>query len=360
MRKKKTMRLPNGYGTIKKLSGNRRKPYWVGVNPRLAISEDKKRSHYEYDHLGSYESWSEALEALTDYNRDPYDVKASSITFAEVYQKWSERKFSEISESNIKGYRASYKICSELYDMKFSDIKLDHMQRVIDASGKNTPTLKKLKVLFSQMFEYAVIHDIITKERDVTAYLDITKAGNPNAIDRQPFTKKEIKVLWQKVESNEYVQVFLMLIYTGVRIGELLDLKKENVNLDEQWFDVVASKTDAGIRRVPIADLVLPFFVHWMNRNDSEYLLSTPDGKHFLYRNYVDSYWTPFAESLGMGKHRPHDTRHTCISLLTTAGVDERIIKKIVGHKGQGVTQAVYTQIEIDELLKNINKIPCY
>ena len=56
-------------------------------------------------------------------------------------------------------------------------------------------------------------------------------------------------------------------------------------------------------------------------------------------------------------KHRPHDTRHTCISLLASAGVDERIVKKIVGHKGQGVTQVVYTHFEIVELIDAINKI---
>ena len=55
--------------------------------------------------------------------------------------------------------------------------------------------------------------------------------------------------------------------------------------------------------------------------------------------------------------HRPHDTRHTCVSLLTAAGVDERLIQKIVGHKGQGVTQAVYTHLEIQTLLEAINKI---
>lgn len=55
--------------------------------------------------------------------------------------------------------------------------------------------------------------------------------------------------------------------------------------------------------------------------------------------------------------HKPHDTRHTCVSLLTAAGVDERIIKKIVGHKGQGVTQVVYTHLEIEELIDSINKI---
>ena len=147
-----------------------------------------------------------------------------------------------------------------------------------------------------------------------------------------------------------------MLIYSGVRISELLDLKKENVNLKERWFDITASKTQAGIRKVPIADKVFPFFEYWYNLNSCEYLVSTPEGKHFLYRNYYDSYWKPLMDQMGL-THRPHDTRHTCVSLLTAAGVDERLIQKIVGHKGQGVTQAVYTHLEIQTLLEAINKI---
>ena len=55
--------------------------------------------------------------------------------------------------------------------------------------------------------------------------------------------------------------------------------------------------------------------------------------------------------------HRPHDTRHTCISLLAEAGVDERMIKKIVGHKGQGVTEQVYTHFDIQALQEAINRI---
>lgn len=69
-----------------------------------------------------------------------------------------------------------------------------------------------------------------------------------------------------------------------------------------------------------------------------------------------DSYWMPLVETLYM-QHRPHDTRHTCISMLTVAGVDDKVIKKIVGHKGQSVTEVVYTHFEIEELLDAINRI---
>lgn len=147
-----------------------------------------------------------------------------------------------------------------------------------------------------------------------------------------------------------------MLIYTGVRISELLDLKKEDVHLSERWFYVRESKTESGIRAVPIAEKIVPFFEHWMAKNKCDYLLSTPERQHFEYRNYYDSYWTPLMTSMSMS-HRPHDTRHTCISILTVAGVSDKIIKKIVGHKGQTVTEIVYTHFEIWELIDAINKI---
>lgn len=81
-----------------------------------------------------------------------------------------------------------------------------------------------------------------------------------------------------------------MLLYNGVRISEFLDLKKENVHLDEQYFDVISSKTENGIRKVPIADKVLPFYKTWFEDNpECEYLIHTPNGKHFQYQNYYDS-----------------------------------------------------------------------
>ena len=350
------MKLPNGFGSVYKLSGNRRNPYRAIVTERWLIDSDTGKWKQKRKTIGYYESKKDALQALADYNKSPYDVDASKVTFAEVYDRWSDEHFPTVSESNAKGYRAAYLLCDSISNKRMADIKLDDLQYIADNSGKNTPTLRKYKVLVGLMFKYAVIHDIITPDMNKTQYIDIKKAGNPNAYNREPFSKKEIDTVWKMHTTNVYFNVILILIYSGCRISELLDLKKENVNIKERWFDITASKTDAGIRKVPISDKILPFFEYWYNLNDCEYLLSTPDAQHFEYRNYYESYWKPLIEQMGMN-HRPHDTRHTCISLLAEAGVDERLVKKIVGHKGQGVTQQVYTHFEIEALLDAINKI---
>lgn len=107
---------------------------------------------------------------------------------------------------------------------------------------------------------------------------------------------------------------------------------------------------------VPIAEKIVPFFEYWMQQ-DCDHLICTPDQKPFEYRNYYDSYWIPLMKDLSLSKYTPHCTRHTCVSLLTEAGVDERIIQKIVGHKGQNVTQVVYTHLELPIKLEAINKI---
>ena len=85
-----------------------------------------------------------------------------------------------------------------------------------------------------------------------------------------------------------------MLLYNGCRISEFLDLKKENVHLEEQYFDVIASKTENGLRKVPIPDKLLPFYQEWYDRHpECEYLLSTPDGKHFLYKSPLFKHTIP-------------------------------------------------------------------
>ncbi len=351
------MRLPNGYGSVYKLSGNRRNPWAVRITCGWDVDMQNSRAKQKYKFVGYYPTRKEALSALAEYNQNSYDIDISKITLKEIYDKWSAEFFPTASKSNIKGLKTAWKICenAKLDKMCLIDIKLIHLQNAMDQSGKNAPILKKMKILLSHLYTYAIIHDYITPDRNKITYLQIN-AGNPNKIHRSIFTSQEIEQLWRAEPSNPYYSVILILIYTGLRIGELLDLKKENVNLEEQSFKVTASKTQAGIRTVPIADKVLPLFEKWYHNSDSKYLITKKDVTHISYSSYKKIYWKPLLDHLNM-KHLPHDTRHTCISMLAAAGVDEKITKKIVGHSGQGITESVYTHFNIQELLDAINRI---
>lgn len=350
------MRLPNGYGSVTKLSGKRRNPYLVKKTVGWHFDEIKDKEVQDIIIIGYAPTRAEGLQMLAEYNNSPFDLSTSKLTFSEVFEKWSEEKYPTISRSNVLGYNASYKLCEKIYDTPFKNIKLAQLQNIVDTCGKNYPTLRKLKVLFGQLYDYAMKNEICSK--DYSQYIDIVKYKdrNPNKMDRDKFSKEEIERLWT-LSDDKYYQIILMLIYTGVRISELLNLKKENVNLDEQYFDVLVSKTESGIRKVPIADKVLPFFKNWYNELESEYLIHNVDGSQFQYRNYYDSYFTPLMTNLGF-KQTPHCCRHTCISMLVEADVSQTLIKKIVGHSGaMTLTEKVYTHLDVEELVNAINKI---
>lgn len=211
--------------------------------------------------------------------------------------------------------------------------------------------------MFNQLYDYAMKHEIVCK--DYSPYVNINKykARNPNKAQRDRFTPEEIEALWQHTD-DRYYQTILMLIYNGVRVSELLDLKKEHVYLEERYFDVIDSKTENGIRKVPIAEKVLPFYATWYNDCSScEYLIHTMDSEHFTYHNYYINIFKPLLHRLHIDR-TPHCCRHTTISMLADAHVDQTIIKKIVGHAGaMTLTERVYTHLDIHELITAINQI---
>ena len=97
------------------------------------------------------------------------------------------------------------------------------MQSVIDNCGKNYPTMKKIKTLFSQMYDYAMKNEICNK--DYSGFVNILqyKDRNPDKRDRDKFTKDEIARVWT-MQEDPYYQIILMLLYSGVRINIFTNL----------------------------------------------------------------------------------------------------------------------------------------
>ena len=362
------MRFPNGYGGISKLSGNRRNPFRVRITKGWVIDEKTQKSKQVHVTVGYYPTRAEALKALALYNENPYDINAQKITFAEVYEKWASKKFEEISDSNISGYKASYKVCEPLYDMRFADIKLAHLQSVIDNSGKAYPTQKKIKILLNQLFDYAVRNEIISKDKHMVEYVNIGKEEKSEKHYR--FNDAEIETLWRWSENNEYVQLILMLIYSGVRPGELFNLKTTDLDLEEHFFNIRQGKNKNAARKVPIHDKTLPFFTSWANKG-TEYLITNLSGEKFNFdknhASYVDVYFTPLLKEMGIlsykndrgdiKQHLPDDTRHTFTSMWREARLDEAMRRKIQGHSGKGIGEIVYTHYELNKLKEELNKL---
>lgn len=341
------MKNPNGFGSIVNLGQKRRRPFAI----RITVGyDDNGKQKFKY--LSYHEKRQDAIMALAEYNKAPYDLDSNRITFGEIYERWKNKKFDSLSASSQKRYRAAYKVCAPLEKMIFKDLRKNHLQSVID--DKSAHSMKNAaKILIQQLYTYALENDIIQK--DYSQFIEIPK--NSPTKKKTPFSNEEIDVLWNKVKEIPQAGLCLILLYSGMRVSELLDMPRENVNLEERYM-IGGNKTEAGINRmIPIHDRIYPFIEGLYNSNtDSKWLIITKTGAKMTYANYEKRYFKELMKELGF-KHSCHETRHTFISRMHEVGADPLIMKRIVGHSDKNVTEG-YTHITPERLLEEINKLP--
>lgn len=352
------MKLPNGFGSIYKLSGKRRRPWVAAKTFGWQFDEEGQRIKQKRQVIGYFATRQEAMTALVQYNENPYDLDSNKITFSEVYEKWSDKYFPTLGNpSSIRTITASYKYCSSLYDMRMKDIRVEHLEGAIKDADVGSSTKGRMKSLFNLMYKWAMKHDLVDK--NYAALCDGVKRERPKIV-RIPFSDQEITALIEHPEIP-FADMILIGIYSGWRPQELAVLKIADVDLDNMTY-TGGLKTDAGRNRlVPIhplvADLVRKNYEQAVGMG-SNYLFNDPDGQQGTYLTY-DKYRGRFKKvmaRLGMD-HKPHDTRHTFITKAKEANMNEYILKMIVGHEIADITEKIYTHRTVEDLKREMKKI---
>lgn len=341
------MKNPNGYGSISKLSGKRRRPYMVRITTSFDVNGKQIMKV-----LGYYKTRIEAMKALADFNDNPYNISLNDVTLKEVLDRFIKSKKRTVEQSSLKTYKLWYNYLKPLYNKKMKDIRTLELQNFIDSLNHlSTGSLKLVKCFIRMLFKEAMEMDIISKDYSQFIKLPKYKAK----IERKVFTKDEIALLWVNVNDIEYADVILILIYTGMRINELLRLKKINVNL-EQNIIIGGSKTEAGKNRIiPIHPKILPLIVKRME-NKTEYLIpNRKKSNYYNYNNFRAKEFVGIMKTLGM-EHTIHDTRHTFATMISDVSNNENAITEIIGHTNIDMTKR-YIHTNIEKIRAEIEKI---
>ncbi len=321
------MKLPNSYGSVYRMPGNRRRPFRAVVT----VGWEEKDGHAVQKRatVGYYATKAEALNALATYNKAPYDLVG--ISFSTVYEMWSAEHFPSISDSTAGQYKAAFAYCGKIYNSRMSDLKTRDLETVINECPKAS-LKQRIRLLFSQMYKYALRHEIVVKNYAALVELEPYKEQTSRSI----FTDEEIIKLHENL--NRTTALILLGIYSGWRPSELLTIKIND------GFMYGGMKTEAGHRVVP----VIPQIQELVDMYEP-------------YANY-SQYKTAFKKvmyELQM-EHRPHDTRHTFATLCDRYNVRLEVTKQLMGHSLRDITQH-YTHRNLETLKQEIGKIKvCY
>lgn len=340
--KKQQFRHENGFGSIVKLSGKRRKPFAVRITTGW---EDGKQIR---KYLGYYPTEADALIALADYHKSGVNLDLSKLTLAEFFERWYKRIEPTATKTVLENHKMSWKRLGELGKKPIKDIKADHIRDWLNNIDLKPTTKNRLKSTMHQVFDYAVENDIVHK--NPVKFVKVEgKSEKVGAI----FTDQEINYLWENADAHVDNKTLLILIYTGMRIGELLSIKLEDIHLDEAYM-VGGSKTEAGKNRViPVHNKILPLVKERIEKYSHLAPNTNGDPSTYIAINHRIN---KLMEKLGW-KHKIHDTRKTAISLMHRFEVPMEVIRMIVGHSGKGVTEQVYLRKTPKELVDYINKV---
>lgn len=328
---KKRMKRPNGTGTVYKLSGRRTRP-WAAAKGRVVI--------------GYYQTKTEALEAIGRLSGTEV-AENYNMTFSQVYQGWSKEHFPKLSKWGIQAYEGAYKAFSSLHQRKFRSLRTSDFQAVLDAMEGKPEAKKKYKQLLGQLSKWAMREEIAA-----TNYAQFVEIEPSPKKEKEIFTEKDIQKLTEN--NSKTAKVILMLIYTGMRIGELFALTLQDYHGD---YVVGGSKTEAGRNRIiPIRPEGRTLFAYFAEQATGSLLLSGYTGQknpnNFRRRDYY-----PLLDKLGISRKSPHSTRHTFTSWAVKSGMSPEILQKILGHADFSTTANVYTHISPGDILAEMQKV---
>lgn len=360
----KPIKLPNGFGSIQKLSGKRRNPWRVRKTDGFTYDAKTGKVKQRYINIGYYPTREEAMLALSNYNQNPYDVKTNNYTFEEVYNMFLPEKMKAFeNEHSARTLIMAFNHSPSLHKMKMQDIRPAHMEKEIENANMSNNSKQKMKAFYNAIFDYAEANGLVEKNyaRMMYALGNGIKVETKKEEDKKPFTSEEISKLWQSLGSLQFADIVLIQIYGGWRINELFKIKLTDINLDDCCI-TGGSKTESGMnRKVPIHKDVLHLVKNRMADAEnlgSEYLFNDPASRTSTYLT-ADKFQKRFRkvmEALGM-EHNSHDCRETFVTRAKKCKINDFIIKRIVGHKIADVTEDVYTKRDIEELKEEMDKI---
>lgn len=332
---RRALKRANGTGTTYKLSGRRKRP-WVAAKGNVVI--------------GYYQTKKEAMDTLSRLaGRDLTD--RYNMTFSAVYDEWRAEHFRDIGESGKVDYRIAYKHFAPLHGKMFRSLRTKDYQPLMDLlveKGRKYNTVSKYKQLLTQMSTWAVREELIT-----TNYASFVRLPEHVKTEKEVFSVGDIHKL--ELAPDDAAKIVLMLLSTGMRIGELFQLPLSDYHGS---YVIGGEKTSAGRNRIiPIRPEGRGYFKYFAEASDGKPLLldgyeGNRDVANFRKRDFY-----PLLERLGVDRKTPHATRHTYASRAVREGMPRETLQKILGHANYTTTADVYVHADVDSLVSAVEPV---
>ena len=266
----------------------------------------------------------------------------------------------------------------------FGSLKLDRVTRdgvqsllnkLYKKDGLSYSTVKKVYLALNSCYKHAMIACVVTKNPCLGIVLP---AQNERTKKVLPLDEEQISLLKEEVNKLSvkgtplyfYGQAYLLILNTGLRMGEALSLRWEDIDFAQRTIKVEkneiltkkrdvegnlvggyelqtqnSTKTSSGNRTVPINQSAENALLMLKKNNPSPYVIVNSRGKCVLPSNFERSFHAVLRNAGIEGDFGVHALRHTFASMLFAKGVDVKIVSKLLGHSTVKITYDTYVHL---------------
>ena len=312
-------------------------------------------------------------------------IAPSNLRFKAVADEWFENKTGRLRDWTRRGYRATLdnELLPRFGHRKLRDIGYEDILkfvRALESRGLSSSTIDSHLLVFRGVFKYA----------RKAGYVSVSPVDLLDAEDRGERRERETDHVWSANEieallsSSEYLAgqpesrydyspILRTAIFTGLRLGELLGLQWQDINLEtgelhvrRQWSRIgqyTEPKTKAAKRRVPLnADMVAFFRRHREaafatgQASPGSPVFASRTGTPLSHRNVQRRGFDPARDRAEINGVTFHSLRHAFASRMIHGGVNPVQLAHVLGHEDARITLARYANLydreSTDELIR--------
>ncbi len=335
-----TKKRGNGQGSVyKSPSGTWTAEITLGFYNRDGVRKRKRKRKY------GFEKKKDALAYILAMQNGVEERK--SITVAILWEQFGQQ-LDSLSKSKRTAYNIAWrKIGKDIEYRSIDDFTVPELQEITDRYGTSYYTKRDIKNLLSHLYKIAIRDDYVDKNK--ASYIQLPELHSE---ERVVLSETEISTLWSDYTQNRHriTAQMLVMLYTGIRPGELLSIRSENVHLDEQYMTGGIKTKKGKNRKIIIPDKLIPVV---------EQMIAEGKDKIAHYSCADDFYgaWKLKRTELGIREAiTPYCCRHTYVTKLTALKVSPAMLQELAGHEDYDTTLE-YTHLSISDRLAEVNKL---
>lgn len=319
------------------------------------------------------------------YINEHSDIEQATNMMVDAwFEYWIDIKRKTVRPNTVRNYRERYyrNIQKVIGKKLLTEVKPIHCQNFFTKmaeEGYRTSTLYQTRITLYNMLEFARENDVILNnpcKRSVKSNM-----GKPSQ-KKKALTVETQKRFLQQAKGQSYENQFRFILQTGLRTGELVGLKWEDVNFENKTLKIERSmeyrysvgewrvgepKSKSGYRTIPLTDEAIRILMAQKKKNMKikeisiewvDYIFLSRKGEPVKNSTY-DTALFKICEKAEIDKFSMHVLRHTFATRCIEGGMIPKTLQKILGHSNIGITMNLYVDITEEQKQKEIDIVAC-